>query len=334
MLVPALVLGSVGGSVAVMLVIAARVFRVEGAEQVEAVAEQLPGANCGACGFPGCLSYAEAIVNDGVEPDKCVPGGPDIIPKIHAVMGDGEWAHAEAAAGTADVVAAHPWPVRSEAYIRRIAFVACGGGNEVGHRYDYVGLMTCGAANQVGGGFKDCYAACLGLGDCQRACPFGAIDVLDGLAVVNPDLCTGCSLCVSACPKQLISLVPVDAPVLVRCSNRLKGRAVSSVCKVGCIACNKCERTCPGEAIKMRNNLPEVDVEKCTSEAAGVIAECPTETLVAGPMAAYRAGLRVLVAVGAPGESAEEAPAGGTAASESGAGEAAVEGESFPPKSP
>lgn len=305
--IPATVLAGVGGGVAVMLVIASRVFKVEGAELVEAVNEQLPGVNCGACGFPGCMGYAEAIVSDGVDPDKCVPGGADIVPKIHAVLGEGGHAHAEMGAGTADVVADHAFPVRSEPVIPRVAFVACGGGNEVAYRYDYVGLATCAAADQVGGGFKTCYTACQGLGDCERACPFDAISIIDGLAVVDPDACTGCSLCVAACPKELISMVPLNGRVVVRCSNRLKGKAVSSVCSVGCIACKKCEKDCPASAIVVRNNLAEVDYSTCTGQLVCVDV-CPTDCLYAGTMSAFRASLEGMALAAARG--ADRGPTG------------------------
>lgn len=298
--IPALVLAAVGGGVAAMLVIASKVFHVEGAELVEEVNEQLPGVNCGACGFPGCMGYAEAVANEGVAADKCVPGGPDIVPKIHAVLGESESASAEVQAGTAEVVSGHEWPVRSEPVIPRVAFVACGGGNDVEYRYDYVGIATCAAVNQVGGGFKQCYAACQGLGDCVRACLFDAMVMIDGLAVVDPDACTGCSLCVDACPKGLISMVPVDAQVLVRCSNRLKGKAVSSVCAVGCIACKKCEKDCPSEAIVVRDCLAEVDHEKCTGKLVCVEA-CPTDCLFAGSMAAFKDSLGKLAAGGGGG---------------------------------
>lgn len=285
-LAAALVLALVGLGVAVMLVFAARVFHVEGAEMVEAVFEVLPGVNCGACGFPGCMGYAEAMVKEGVEPNKCVPGGAAIIPLLELALGKGDHAVADQQSGTADVVSDHPWPVRSEAVIPRVAMIMCGGGDQVAYRYRYVGLSTCGAANQVGGGFRECYSACQGLGDCARVCPFDAIELRHGLAVVNPEKCTGCSLCVPECPKSIITLVPKGAPVVLRCSNRLRAKAVSSACPVGCITCLKCEKECPTGAIKVVNGLPAIDYSTCVGSGK-CVEVCPTHCLRAGSRDAW-----------------------------------------------
>ena len=53
------VLGIVFGAI---LAVAAKVFSVEKDPREEAIAECLPGANCGGCGYPGCSGYAAAIV--------------------------------------------------------------------------------------------------------------------------------------------------------------------------------------------------------------------------------------------------------------------------------
>jgi len=52
----------IGGALGIGLAIAARMLAVKKDERVLNVEEILPGANCGACGFPGCSGYAEGIL--------------------------------------------------------------------------------------------------------------------------------------------------------------------------------------------------------------------------------------------------------------------------------
>ncbi|MCR5113458.1 MAG: RnfABCDGE type electron transport complex subunit B [Acholeplasmatales bacterium] len=57
------------------LAIAAKVFHVEVDTRIEDIAAILPQANCGACGFPGCNGFAEAIVNGKADNlSQCKPG--------------------------------------------------------------------------------------------------------------------------------------------------------------------------------------------------------------------------------------------------------------------
>ena len=47
---------------------------------------------------------------------------------------------------------------------------------------------------------------CVGCGACESACPFGAISLKDGKAVVNAEACRFCGSCVQACPVSAITL--------------------------------------------------------------------------------------------------------------------------------
>ena len=84
---------------------------------------------------------------------------------------------------------------------------------------------------------KSCSYGCLGYGTCAEKCPFDAIDMIDGLAVVIDDKCKGCRICVKACPNDVIEMIPTEQEVLVDCNSKNLGKAVREVCKVGCISC-------------------------------------------------------------------------------------------------
>ena len=91
------------------------------------------------------------------------------------------------------------------------AVVQCAGTCEkAGEQYEYIGPKSCRLAqNNPGGGAKACTFGCTGYGDCKAACPFGAIEIIDGIAVVNPEACKACGKCVAACPKHLIHIDPI-----------------------------------------------------------------------------------------------------------------------------
>ena len=70
-----------------------RLHRTLAAEQqkqrsvVELVHAELPQTQCGQCGFPGCLPYAEAI--SGGEPiNQCPPGGERLILRLARLLNE------------------------------------------------------------------------------------------------------------------------------------------------------------------------------------------------------------------------------------------------------
>lgn len=235
---------------ALILGFAAKAFAVEVDERIPKITEALPGANCGGCGYPGCGGLASAIVEGSAPVNACPVGGSDCAAKIAEIMG--------VDAGSADKMVAH---------------VHCNGGCNAKDKFAYEGLEDCRAAMRVGGN-KVCADACLGMGSCVKVCPFDAIHIENGTAVVDKEKCTACKKCIAECPKNIISLVPYKNPVTINCSSKEKAPDVVKSCSVGCIGCKQCEKACKFDAIHVVNNIAVIDYDKC--KACKVCAKvCP-----------------------------------------------------------
>lgn len=170
--------------------------------------------------------------------------------------------------------------VDASASERKTAFVKCGGTCEkTKSEYEYYGIKDCIMASQMqDGGAKGCAYGCLGYGSCVDACPFDAIHIVDGIAVVDKEACKACGKCVDACPKHLIELIPYKQKTFVQCNSNEKGKALMDACQVGCIGCRLCERNCEAGAITVNNFLAHIDADKCTN--CGVCAEkCPRKII-------------------------------------------------------
>ena len=252
------IVGGTGIIIGILLGIAGEKFAVEVDEKEIAVRECLPGNNCGGCGFPGCDGLAAAIAKGEAPVNGCPVGGESCAAAISEIMG-----------------------VDAGESIKMTAYVKCAGTCEKAKdNYDYVGPKDCKIAmNNPGGGAKACTYGCTGFGSCKEVCPFDAIDIIDGVAVVNPDKCKACGKCIAECPKHLIELVPADAVCHVKCSSKDKGIEVKKVCQAGCIGCGLCARNCPADAITVENNLAYIDQEKCTH--CGLCKEkCPVKIIL------------------------------------------------------
>ena len=253
----ALIVGGTGLFIGAFLGIAGKKFAVEVDEREEAIIEVLPGNNCGGCGYAGCSGLAAAIVKGEAEVGGCPVGGAPVAAKVAKIMG-----------------------LEAGSQTRMTAFVKCAGTcDKANQDYEYTGIQDCVMVNMMqNGGPKSCNYGCLGYGTCVAACPFDAIHIVDGVAVVDKEACKACGKCVAACPKKLIELVPYEQKHLVQCSSQDKGKDVMSVCKVGCIGCKMCERVCEFDAIKVIDNIAHIDPSKCTN--CGKCAEkCPKKII-------------------------------------------------------
>ncbi len=253
-----IVLAALGVVFGIALAIVAARFVVKVDPKVEQVRETLPGANCGACGFAGCMGYAEAVVgNPDVAVSMCAPGKGSVADKIAVITGK-----------------------KAEKVEPKIARVFCQGGTSLSQRkFIYTGVKDCTAAVLAAGGDKSCEFGCMGYGTCMRACPFDAITMsADNLPLIDPDKCTACGKCVAACPKQVIELAQASKAVVISCHSRDKGVDTKKKCQVGCIACGICVRTCPVDAIKIDNNIARIDHGKCI--VCGLcVKKCPTSAI-------------------------------------------------------
>ena len=64
-------LGSLTLLLALMLILANKKLYVYEDPRIDTVEDMLPHANCGACGYPGCRPFAEALVSGNTLPGKC-----------------------------------------------------------------------------------------------------------------------------------------------------------------------------------------------------------------------------------------------------------------------
>jgi heterodisulfide reductase subunit A-like polyferredoxin len=131
---------------------------------------------------------------------------------------------------------------------------------------EYEGFHDCMAASKVGGnGPLSCKFGCLGYGNCTKACKYDAIHVVDGVAQVDKEKCTGCMSCAAACPRGIIVPVDYDKHTVIACASEAKGAVTVRGCTQGCIGCGICLKICPHDAIKIEKNLAVIDYSLCTS---------------------------------------------------------------------
>ena len=250
-LIAVIVLGLVGLISAVVLFVASKKFAVYEDPRIGQVGEVLPQANCGGCGYPGCSGFAAACVkaseSGSLSDLNCAPGGQKVMEQVAAILG-----------------------LQASAAAPKVAVVRCQGTCDARpHGVEFDGAHSCRIQNMTGMGETQCLYGCLGEGDCEHACLFGAITVnpVTRIAEVDESKCTGCGACAKTCPRGIIELRPQGPKgrkVVVLCNNKDKGALATKECKVSCIGCGKCVKTCEKfEAITLGTNLAHIDPDKC-----------------------------------------------------------------------
>ena len=256
------VLVSIALVASVLLYVVSQRVKVEEDPRIDEVEAALPGANCGACGNPGCRGFAVGFVNTK-DPSTfyCPVGGNTVMEKIAAIMGR-------------QVTMKEP----------TVAVVRCAGSPEyraMVSKWD--GASSCRVSAALFEGPTGCSYGCLGMGDCESVCEFDALhmNAETHLPEIDEAKCTSCGKCVKICPKHIIELRsrgPKGRRVFVSCVNQDKGGVAMKNCKVACIGCSKCQKACPFEAITIANNLSYIDFTKCKT-CRKCVPVCPTKAI-------------------------------------------------------
>ena len=154
-LIPTMIIGVMGWGFGYILAYAAKKFYVEIDPKIEMVVDVLPSANCGACGMPGCIGYAEAVVTKGLDITLCTPGGANVIKKIGEILGK-----------------------TAEAKEKMIPIFHCnsGGYTNTNLKYSYFGIENCRAVRLLANGPNNCDYGCLFQNDCITICKFGCLN--------------------------------------------------------------------------------------------------------------------------------------------------------------
>ena len=249
-----------GSLFAVVLLIASEKLKVRVDPKIEQIHSALPNLDCGACGFAGCGQYAKAVLENAELLGRCAPGGPETSAKIAQILN----------------------LQISDSGATKRPIVHCGAHTADKTCYaKYQGIPTCTSANALAP-VQACKFGCLGFGDCVSACKFDALHIVDGLATVDYEKCTGCGACSKACPRNLIEMVPFgyENMMTVACSSKESGKSTRSMCKVGCIGCGICAKQT--EQFRVEDNLARVDYEKYapSEQTETAMNKCPTKVII------------------------------------------------------
>ena len=225
LLLAAVVIGAIGIIIGVLLGIASEKFKVEVDEKEILVRAELPGNNCGGCGFPGCDGLAAAIAAGTAPVNGCPVGGAPVADKIAAIMGvesgssEKKVAFVKACAygcmGYGSCVKACQFDaihvVDGVAVVDKEKCVACGKCVATCPKglielvpYKAEHLVQCSSHDKGPAVKKVCTAGCIGCTLCTKQCEFDAIHMENNVAVIDYEKCTNCGKCAAKCPAKVI----------------------------------------------------------------------------------------------------------------------------------
>ena len=176
-IIAAIIVGAIGLLIGILLTIASEKFAITVNEKEIQIREELPGNNCGGCGYPGCDGLATAIVAGEAKINQCPVGGKSVADAIAMIMG-----------------------VESEETMRMTAFVRCGGTCENATiQYLYHGIKDCNNGILYPGGDKQCSHGCM-----------DTAVVSENVNIMPFQLLMGLPLSIQTCAKHVVMLESVQ----------------------------------------------------------------------------------------------------------------------------
>lgn len=259
------ILGSIAFISALILYLVSKKFKVETDETTVKIVDVLPQANCGGCGRAGCADFATA----------CAKADADLFANLYCPVGGQKVMQQIAAIKGFEVAEKSP----------TTAVLLCQGTcQNAPSKVVYEAVSSCRIANRISSGQSGCPDGCLRLGDCIKACKFGALSVNEetGLPQIDSSKCVSCGACAKVCPRGLFeirSLSQNGSIVYVACRNKQKGATARKNCKAACIGCMKCSKI--NDLIKVENNISYIPADIDASRFGEELAKnCPTGAIV------------------------------------------------------